>query len=55
MTSMTQDFKKILNFFLIFPYYSLILKSYHIILKLTAPIGLKKLSVDHRQSFQRKA
>ena len=30
---MAQDFKKCKKFFWIFPYYSLLLKSYHIILK----------------------
>ena len=42
INSMTQDFKMFLIFFWIFPYYCLLLKSYHIILKLRAPIGFQK-------------
>ena len=39
---MTLDFKKFLKIFWTFPYYWFLLKSYHIILKLTALIGFKK-------------
>ena len=42
MTSRTQDFKKFSKFFWIIPCYWLLLKSFHIILKLTAPICLKR-------------
>ena len=42
MTSMTQDFKKFQKHFGFFRIIFLLLKSYHIILKLTAPIGLKE-------------
>ena len=42
MTSMTQDFEKLKIFFWTFSYYCLLLKSYHIVLKLTAPFGITK-------------
>ena len=43
MTSMTQEFENIQKIFRIFPYHWLLLKSYQIILKLTAPIGFRKI------------
>ena len=54
MTSMTQDFKKFKKLFWIFSYYCLLLKSYHIILKLTAPIGFKKTFSGSHINFSEK-
>ena len=50
---MTQDFKKLNNFF-IFSYYWLLLKSYHIIQILIDPIGVKKMFSGSQMKIHRK-
>ena len=55
MTSMTEDFEKFKNFFWIFPYHWLLFKSDHIILKMTAPIGLKRTFSGSQINFSEKS